>query len=85
MDNFQLLANAIVLQAAQDYREYRKYLTIFLNADYPSDDDFRKYRAARIEIPRLKRFFYSDWFSTLTSLNGPLLFERLEKECNRFS
>lgn len=67
--NYENLANAIVLQAAEDYRRVLRWLS---NA--PND------RTARGEKQHLERFFRGKWFSTLTNIEPERLIERLKSE-----
>jgi hypothetical protein len=68
-DNFSLIASAIVLQAAQDYRIYSK----ILSRD-PTNLD-----ALRI-LSDVERFFRSQWFYELTGADGTVMLARLERE-----
>ena len=67
--NYEILANAIVEQAAKDYRWARTVL--------------RK-AAENVEAMAMRsdteRFFHSAWFGQLTSLDGEWLLEKLEGE-----
>lgn len=58
MDPYEKLANAIIMQAAKDYR----------NTNNLSD------------IASIERFFRSDWFSVLTSVDPEFLIKRLREE-----
>lgn len=71
MDPFEKLANAIVLQAVEDYRTA---LSALKNA--PSDGRIR-YEAAKLE-----RFFRSPWYRTLTSVDAEWLIGQLKQEVN---
>ena len=65
----ELLANAIVEQAVKDYRQALK--------------DIRrtsKAVAARESIRELEKFFHSDWFEMLTTIDPDVLINRLRKE-----
>ena len=67
--NYQELANAIIIYAADDFRSaYRRYLVM------PKD------AKTKAEIRKLKRFFLSDYFKILTKLDGENLMESLMKE-----
>lgn len=66
IDGYQLLANAIVLQAVNEYREALR----------------QNDTAAKWKKISLRRFFRSDWFKLLTNIDGGLLMERLKKEVN---
>ena len=71
MDNdiaFENLANAIIVQAAVEYR--REY-DILLKR--PRDQEAKK------RLARLKDFFYSDYFHLLTKADPSYLIEQLEK------
>ena len=60
------LANAVVWTAASDYR----------NAVMA----FLKHGEAG-ELVKLRHFFRSDWYTTLTDLDGELLMKMIEQEC----
>ena len=66
IDGYQLLANAIILQAANEYREVLR-----------QDDTAAKWKKIS-----LRRFFRSDWYKLLTNVDGELLMERLTEEVN---
>lgn len=71
MEPYERLANAIILRAVEDYRDALRDLRV--NPSYPD---------ARRTVSEVERFFRSDWFSTLTSLDGVALMKKLRKECN---
>ena len=58
MNVYEDLANAIILQAVQDYRRTNN----------------------KRALEDLERFFLSDWFSVLTSIDGSRLLQELRKE-----
>lgn len=66
---YEALANAIILQAVEDYRKARRILSL-----YPCDRD------AQSEEQSVTRFFQSDWFKVLTNLDPEALINRLNKE-----
>ena len=68
---YENLANAIILQAVKDYRMALKSLKVnSRNRTVPTDK-------AEIE-----RFFRSQWYSTLTDVNGEMLILSLQKEAD---
>ena len=69
MDQFEGLANAIIIQAAVDYRRALKQLR--------QNPDFQSAVSMKYEV---ERFFRSEWFSSLTRVNGPELQARLKAE-----
>ena len=69
MDQFEGLANAIIIQAAVDYRLALKQLR--------QNPDFQSAVSMKYEV---ERFFRSEWFSSLTRVNGPELQARLKAE-----
>ena len=69
MNPYEKLANAIILQAVEDYRKARRTLSL-----YPYDRD------ASSEEQSIIRFFRSDRFKILTNLDPEALIERLNKE-----
>lgn len=68
-DNYQDLANAIIILATKDYRRVLKRLM-----KLPSSDSTKN------EIMQLEAFFQSDYFKLLTSLDGEMLIEKLKQE-----
>ena len=69
MDIYENLANAIILQAVKDYRGALKSLQ--------RNPTYWKAQGIKAEC---ERFFYSEWFQTLTSLDGRLLVRKLQQE-----
>ena len=69
MDQFEGLANAIVIQAAVDYRLALKQLR--------QNPLFQPAIRMSYEV---ERFVRSDWFSILTRINGIELLARLKTE-----
>ena len=67
--NYEILANAIVEQAAKDYRWARAALA--------KDPENVAAAAMRSDT---ERFFHSAWFGQLTSINGEWLLQQLEGE-----
>ena len=66
-DNYEDLANAIIIQAASDYRSaYRTYK--------------KGSRSASIQIDRLERFFESDWAALLCRDKAKDILKRLQNE-----
>jgi len=71
MNPYEKLANAIILRAVEDYR--------MAQCDLKYNP---AYGPALYTVSEVERFFRSGWFSTLTSLDGVVLMEKLQKECN---
>ena len=69
MDGYQMLANAIVSQAAKDFRAAYKRLKRFPNS-----------KPAQSDVQELTKFFCSQYFELLTDLDGPSLLHRLMRE-----
>ena len=69
MDGYQALANAIVEQAAQDYKAAVRMLKL-----HPDS------KAAMKEALELEEFFHSCWYETLTDVDADYLINRLRKE-----
>ncbi len=71
-DPYERLTNAIILQAATDYRVALKKIKAR-----------PKNREAIDEALRIERFFRSDWYQALTSVDGEYLIERLQDEVRK--
>lgn len=67
--NYENLVNAIILQAVKDYRMALKSLKA-----NPRN------RTAMADKDEIERFFRSDWFSVLTSVDGEMLIRSLQME-----
>ena len=69
MDGYKNLANAIILQAVKDYRKVLRKL----NRNSQNKD-------AKRTVSEVEKFFRSDWYKTLTSVDGELLIKKLREE-----
>ena len=69
IENYEKLANAIILQAVKDYRAAKKKLK-----KQPTNKD------AEIMIKDTERFFCSDWFTALTDVDGSVILRKLQEE-----
>ena len=69
IDPYEELANAIVEQAAKDYREMRRKLK-----KNPND------MTARGQMGEVVKFFHSRWFGILTDANPDYILEQLKEE-----
>ena len=84
---WQQLADAIVLQAVKDYRgrvRLIKRIKWNIKRKHYSPEE-KAYQFQRIEYYKCEQdkagdFFFSDWFSTLTTMDGYDLLSRLERE-----
>lgn len=68
-DPYENLANAVIAQAAEDYRAALKKIKA-----HPKNKD------AINEALRIECFFRSGWYQTLTSVDGEFLIRRLQAE-----
>lgn len=68
-DPYEKLASAVILHAVKEYRTARKKLK-----KYPKNKD------AKLMIEGCERFFRSDWFAVLTSVDGQMLLKKLQEE-----
>lgn len=68
-ENYQKLANAIILQAVKDFKPAYRRLKRF-----PND------RIAQDTVREITQFFCSDYFCALTDLDGPALLNRIIRE-----
>ncbi|MGI6316192.1 MAG: hypothetical protein ACOX17_05885 [Christensenellales bacterium] len=71
MDPYEELANAIVLQVVKDYRQALKLLS-----ENPHS------RSAMAAVNEMERFFRSNWYETLTSVDGEMLMRKLREEAS---
>ena len=78
-ENWEDLANAVVLQAVIDYRSARGRLRSLSE----EAKDREKIRAARKRIREVERFLKSGWFELLTDVDGRTLLLKLKEEQER--
>lgn len=71
MTPYNELANAIVMQAVKDYRKALKTLK-----RHPRNNP------AQTTVLEVETFFHSNWFQTLTSVDGSMLISKLRREIN---
>lgn len=69
IENYEKLANDIILQAVKDYRAAKKKLK-----KQPTNKD------AEIMIKDTERFFRSDWVTALTDVDGSVILRKLQEE-----
>lgn len=67
-DSYERLANAIVIQAVNDYRSALKLA--------------KRNPSAEHDVKELERFFRSEWYSVLTGVETEYLIEKLRQEAN---
>lgn len=69
MTGYERLANAIIIQAANDYRAAARKLK-----KNPRN------HLAQSEVNSIERFFRSQWYEALTSVDGEMLLKKLKEE-----
>lgn len=67
--NFEDLANAIILQAADDYRIAYRQANVLSNG-----------KSSQKDCRELERFFRSKWYRILTDVDGEYLIKVLRKQ-----
>ena len=67
--NYGGLANGIILKAVDDYRSARKTL-----ARDPEN------ALAQRQVSQCEKFFLSDWFTVLSSVDGSFVLKKLKAE-----
>ncbi|MGN0180782.1 MAG: hypothetical protein ACI4DY_15280 [Monoglobaceae bacterium] len=84
--NYQELANAIIVQASHDYIKYFKVLKILklVNTSRLNDIQKRKLEkkidAAKANLDEVRSFFCSEWSKQLTNLDPKSILNKLELE-----
>jgi hypothetical protein len=81
MSPYEELANAIVLQAVEDYRKSSKaYDRLCGGGKKLTKNQLREKILLEKTMSDCERFFKSQWCGVLTSIDGKDLFEKLDKE-----
>lgn len=84
--NYQELANAIIVQASHDYIVYYRVLKKLklVNASRLNDIQKRKLEkkinAAQADLDEVRSFFCSEWIKQLTNLDPKSILNRIELE-----
>ena len=68
MMGYQALANAIIIQAAKDYKRVLRVIK-----KHPGS------QAAMDEAKKLERFFHSRWYGVLTEVNPDYLMRQIQR------
>ena len=73
MEQYEILANAIIIQATRDYR---KALRILRRGFHPASE-----KAIQAEMVKsdCERFFCGKWIKTLTDLDGRTLMKKIRE------
>lgn len=79
--NWDTLVNAIIYQAVADWRNAFRYIRKHSGSTSERIKD--RVNMARHKKAECERFFRSEWFRTLTDLNGEVLLADLKKESIR--
>lgn len=83
MDPYERLANAIVVQAAEDYREARRTKKELDEKERMTAKDEAKYFEADKMEKDCEKFFRGDWIKALTKVDGKVILQKLrEEECD---
>ena len=69
MSGYEALANAIIIQAAKDFRAAYKRMKRFPNNARAQD-----------EVRDITKFFCSEWFEALSDADGPTLLRKIKDE-----
>ena len=84
--NYQTLANALIIQASNDYIVYYKVLKKLklVNTGRLNDIQKRKLEkkitAAKADLDEVRSFFCSEWIRQLTNLDPKSILNKLELE-----
>ena len=69
MSGYEALANAIIIQAAKDFKAAYKRMKRFPNDTRVQD-----------EVRDITKFFCSEWFEALSDADGPTLLRKIKDE-----
>ena len=90
LDPYEVLANAIIMQAVDDYREAKRFLNRHPELSNPvklarMDKERRskllaEKRNSEGTIREVERFFRSGWFDVLSKADGVELLSKIQRE-----
>lgn len=72
MEAYDVLASAIIMQAAKDYRSAKHKLK-----NDPGDS------IEQASVNEIERFFLSRWFEALTDVDGATILKKLRQEAEK--
>ena len=72
-DAYEKLAQAIILSAAEDYRQALQSEEAYM----------RIHKKKSKSMESIESFFVSDWFKTLTPVDGTYIIKKLRKEAGK--
>ena len=78
-ENYQNLANGIVIQAVKDYRDALFFLENY-RITCESDKKNTEYIKMISVKKEIERFVHSDWYKALTNIDGDKLLKKLQSE-----
>ena len=79
-ENYNLLAKTIVSEAADEYKRNRFILDTLELRSFKDSEEMEKARLfAQREVEDIESFFKSEWFYTLSGIDGEKDFESLKK------
>lgn len=76
-ENYKLLCSAIIKRAVVDYEKGR-------DKTKRKNIKSHSYLEGQRLIGDVKRFFYSQWFTQLTNIDGPKIFQIIEENYDKF-
>lgn len=77
--NYEMLGRAVVVKAAEDYKNCKFLLDTVEERTYKHEEDkLRALEYAKNQIYDVELFFGSEWFSMLSGLNGERAFKALK-------
>ncbi len=71
-ENFQDLADAIILSAVKDYRKALRLVNLYSNNE-----------TAKYDIKSIEQFFRSEYFKVLTNIDAEYLIKKLRTETTK--
>ena len=79
-ENYNLLAKTIVSEAADEYKRNRFILDTLELRSFKNSEEMEKARLfAQSEVDDIESFFKSEWFYTLSGIDGEKAFEALKE------
>lgn len=85
MENYRLLADAVIIQAANDYRKCLCKEHELKSKNELSGPEIIELKKIESEIKDLKRFFLGEDILLYTNLSGRMIMDRLTQEVIEFN
>ena len=78
-ESYENLANGIIVQACNDYIYNMRFIKRCEERRHLDARTKKRLQSARWEVEDIQRFFHSEWYRELTSVNGDYILSKISE------